>query len=87
MLRRADGTYTADAAEVDDIMHRAWDPVFMKYASASEPAWSTFNARFGAYIKRCPMHLEALTGECLRRALSKMHSGSSCGLTDGEFSS
>eukprot|EP00660_Eupelagonema_oceanica_P019607 gene19607-biopygen16350 len=73
MLRRPDGTYTGDAEEIDQLLRRAWDPVFRLYADSPEPRWEPFEARFGAYIKRCPMpELPELTGDALRETLSRM---------------
>eukprot|EP00973_Karenia_brevis_P028824 3975023-Karenia_brevis.AAC.1 len=39
MLKRADGSYTGNFEEMDDLLRDAWLPYFKKYAEKSEPSW------------------------------------------------
>eukprot|EP00660_Eupelagonema_oceanica_P019618 gene19619-biopygen24620 len=72
MLRKEDGTFTANVREMDEALHRAWDPIMRMYAQKPEPEWEPFFARFGAYVKDHPMACADLTGADLRAVLAKM---------------
>ena len=80
MLQRADGTYTAESAEMDAILREAWSPIFRLYAHHPEPAWDGFVARFGRYIARHEMCLTDLTADDLRLTLKRQHAKSACGM-------
>jgi hypothetical protein len=80
MLRRADGTSTADPAEMDNILRVAWDPIFRMYSAIAEPEWAPFADRFGHYIRPAPMTLSDLTAADLRRALGRQGSHSAAGV-------
>ena len=71
-LKREDGLFTANAVEIDNLVHKAWMPIFRAYSSEPEPEWEPFSARFGAHIAKYPMQLQALEGKHLRQALEKM---------------
>ena len=71
-LNREDGGFTANAVEIDNLVHKAWMPIFRAYSSEPEPEWEPFSARFGAHIAKYPMQLQALEGKHLRQALEKM---------------
>eukprot|EP00973_Karenia_brevis_P009726 1312456-Karenia_brevis.AAC.1 len=80
MLQRADGSYTGDAEEIDDLLHKAWDQFFCMYQNRDEPDWTSFAMRFQHHIESFPMKAERLTGAGLKRTLTKMRDGAACGM-------
>ena len=50
LLLWTDGTPTANPAEMDQLLHEAWAPIFRLYAGRPEPDWRAFAQRFGQYI-------------------------------------
>eukprot|EP00660_Eupelagonema_oceanica_P019441 gene19441-biopygen20255 len=72
MLRQADGTFSGNVDEMDQALHRAWDPIFRMYADKDEPDWGPFAERFGKYIREHPMECADLTGADLRAVLGRM---------------
>ena len=79
LAQRRDGTWTGAAEEVDQLMWQDWGPIFARYAAHGAPNFEAFKARFGGYVKRCPMGLEPLTVADLRRTLGRMRSHSAGG--------
>eukprot|EP00973_Karenia_brevis_P056941 7920621-Karenia_brevis.AAC.1 len=79
LVKKPDGKLTGNAVEVDELLHKSWDPIFRMYASVPEPAWEPFFERYSRYIHRHPMTVERLTGERLRSVLLKMRAASSSG--------
>ena len=80
MLRKSDGTSTANPAEMDEILREAWGPIFRMYSAVAEPDWAPFADRFGRYIRRIPMALADLTASDLRRALGHQGCHSAAGM-------
>ena len=76
MVTRKDGTLTANAEEINDMLHEVWGPIFQMYAQDSHPEWETLSQRFGGYVAACPMRIQKLTGTHLRRTLGCMREGS-----------
>ena len=83
MLKRADGTLTADLREMDSLLRdtSAWGGIFRRYADRPEPAWDVFRDRYGRYFPE-PQEItvEPLTAKCLRDAIAKMGSNKAAGL-------
>ena len=71
MLKRPDGTYTANPKEMDQLLREAWDPIFRMYADKPEPAWEPFWAQFGQYVKHVPMDVEDFTAASLTKVLAR----------------
>ncbi len=82
-VARADGSITANVAEMDEIVGRAWAPIFRKFTDENpEPPWGDFKDRFRDNIARHPLDLAPLTAEQLQATLSRM-SGQQAGGLDG----
>jgi len=79
LIRRPDGTFTAESNEMDDILQSSWAPVFRMYADIPEPSWDRFAARFGQYIMEFPMQLEDLSAGALRATLTRQSTLSASG--------
>ena len=72
LLKKEDGTYTGNLAEIDAMVRKAWEPIMEKYKHAKEPDWKKFEERFGKYIpKSSPLELGPLTGRHLEAAAKK----------------
>eukprot|EP00666_Eupelagonemidae_sp_cell4sb_P018005 gene18005-biopygen14326 len=71
-ILRPDGTTTGNVAEMDRIIREAWSPILDRYATAPEPDWAPFEARFGRYIGSHPLVLAPLTAADFRRTLARM---------------
>ena len=80
IMRRPDGAYTGNAAELDSLLHETWDPIMRAYAETPQLLWQPFLSRFASYIKSCPMEIDKLTGSKLREVLGRMREGSSGGV-------
>jgi hypothetical protein len=80
MLQRGDKSFTADFAEMDDLLRKAWSPIFALYRDTPEPAWEPFAARFGRYVLRVPMILEDLTAADLQSTLAKQSTRCAAGM-------
>eukprot|EP00973_Karenia_brevis_P052630 7311424-Karenia_brevis.AAC.1 len=52
--------------EIDHLLKDTWLPIFQKYATRSEPDWTHFLDRFGAYVKQFPLEVQSITGAELR---------------------
>lgn len=80
MLQQLDGSFTADCLDMQQHVEEAWLPLFRMYATAEEPSWEDFVARFGRYFpERVDMPDEPLTVDTLRATLSRMKTTSSPG--------
>ena len=84
VLQKEDGTYTAEASQVDKVLLQEWLPIFQRYSphtNQEQPDWHTFQQRFGQYIPtHVPMErLGAITPEMLRETLRRMSLGTSLG--------
>ena len=62
-MTREDGTPTADVAEMDALVRRAWSPINQKYGQEQEPCLEEFLRVYGRHIWHVPMLLQPLTGE------------------------
>ena len=80
LLRRVDGTSTANATDMDEILQKAWAPIFRIYADKPEPDWTAFYVRFRAYITSVPMELSDLTGQDLATTLAHQSAKSAAGM-------
>ena len=47
IFQKTDGSFTSDAAEIDELFRAAWAPIFQKFASEPEPDWDLFATLFG----------------------------------------
>ena len=72
LLRRTDGIVTGNITEIDKVIRDAWDPVFRTYATSPEPDWTTFERRFGKYVRRQQMELGDITAERLKEVFGRM---------------
>jgi hypothetical protein len=80
-LRRSDGSFTANAKEMDVLLQEAWGFVFRMYADKPEPEWEPFLARFGAHLPpRRRMGETELTREQLFATLRRMKRKSAAGM-------
>eukprot|EP01059_Diplonema_ambulator_P000003 TRINITY_DN0_c0_g1_i4.p1 TRINITY_DN0_c0_g1~~TRINITY_DN0_c0_g1_i4.p1 ORF type:complete len:1528 (+),score=304.66 TRINITY_DN0_c0_g1_i4:2257-6840(+) len=79
-MRRRDGTTTADVEEMDEMLHRAWDPVFRKYKNKQQPQYGRFKDRYARYIRRANMTCAPLTGDDLWEVLKKKSEKGACGV-------
>ena len=81
MVQRPNGSLTANADEVDDLLLRAWLPIFRMYADVGPPDWHSFASSFGQFApKGATMHSRPIDAASLRGTLMRMSSSSSCGL-------
>ena len=80
MLKKPDGGFTADPAEMDKLLRDAWDTIFRMYAHIPEPEWEPFWDRFGQYIKHVQMDVVDMTASDLRRTMGRQKSKSAAGL-------
>eukprot|EP00973_Karenia_brevis_P027819 3833354-Karenia_brevis.AAC.1 len=80
MLQRPDGSVTANVEEIDNLLHDNWDQFFLAYANKAEPDWQTFYSRFRCAFERHDCQIGPLTGHDIAEAVSRMRSGSSCGM-------
>ena len=55
LVKRPDGSLTVNLHAIDSIVQDAWLPIFGKYREQPEPSWQAFRARFGPYIRHCPL--------------------------------
>ena len=67
LVKRPDGSLTGNLHAIDRIVQDAWLPIFGKYREQPEPSWQAFRARFGPYIRHCPLELQPLSGDELKR--------------------
>ena len=67
MGKRDDGNWTADAEEIDELLHRAWDPVSRMYSSTPGPDRKVFDRQFGGSIAYHHMAAEGLSGKRLMK--------------------
>ena len=79
-LRKGDGTFTANALELDRLFHDTWMPILRAYAHKPEPTWQAFSDRFGAHIEKHPLELDLLDGKRLKEALGKMRDAQAAGM-------
>jgi len=80
MLKKPDGTYTAEPREMDKLLREAWDPIFRMYADKPEPEWEPFWERYGKYVHRVQMDVEDVTAETLRKVLARQKTKSAAGM-------
>ena len=80
MISRPDGSLTCDIDEMDAFVCNAWLPIFRMYAYMPAPSWKRFKRSSGKHLgARHDMHIDSLSGEQLRRTLSRMRSKSAAG--------
>ena len=80
IIQRADLSFTADFAEMDALLRKAWNPIFALYRDIPDPSWERFAARFWRYILQVPMDLQDLTADDLRFTLAKQSSNCAAGM-------
>ena len=80
MLQRENKSFTADFAEMDDLLRKAWSPIFALYRDSTEPAWGPFATRFGRRILRVPMTLADLMAADLQTTLTKQSTRCAAGM-------
>ena len=81
MVQRDDGSLTANAAEVHELLLKHWMPIFRMYESQEEPDVNAFLNHFGQFCK--PMEefvVPKLTGQRILEVLRKMKNSSCPGL-------
>eukprot|EP01064_Diplonema_japonicum_P020023 TRINITY_DN2902_c0_g1_i4.p1 TRINITY_DN2902_c0_g1~~TRINITY_DN2902_c0_g1_i4.p1 ORF type:complete len:858 (+),score=179.89 TRINITY_DN2902_c0_g1_i4:1265-3838(+) len=80
MLRRDDGSTTADVSEIDDACIEAWGPVMRMYDRDNpEPAWAPFAERFGRYVPHREQELDDITADEISAVL-KTRTRGACGV-------
>eukprot|EP01059_Diplonema_ambulator_P016454 TRINITY_DN27_c0_g1_i7.p1 TRINITY_DN27_c0_g1~~TRINITY_DN27_c0_g1_i7.p1 ORF type:complete len:1597 (+),score=259.00 TRINITY_DN27_c0_g1_i7:2453-7243(+) len=79
-VKRDDGTSTANVNEMDDMLYRAWDPVFRKYKNKRQPRYAPFKRRYAKHIRRTVMTCPLLSGDMLREVLDRKSSRGACGV-------
>ncbi|KAJ9441846.1 Ribonuclease HI [Diplonema papillatum] len=82
-LRRDDGTLTANAAEIDEILRgeKAWGGIFQRYTTREEPCWGRFLRMYSPVLPdRAEMECEAITVGDVKAALAKMKKSASAGM-------
>jgi len=74
IVGKADGTYTGNVQEIDEMVRAAWKPIIEAYRDRPEPDVHNFLARFGQYIvpPQAPMELPPLDCQALRATLARM---------------
>ncbi|CAE8597634.1 unnamed protein product [Polarella glacialis] len=60
------GRLTGNAEEIDDLLQRAWGPIFAMYVDGGEPDWEEFEKRFGEHFRSAVMNVSDITGPELR---------------------
>ena len=81
VLRREDGSLTANITEMDSILRKSWSQIFCKHSDDKPaPRVDTFMAQYEEYIPFAEMMAEPLTLERVRRKLSLINSAGSVGL-------
>ena len=80
MLKRSDGTFTADLPEIDGLLRTAWDKIFRLYASTPEPEWTPFFQRYKPHIQAFPMTMTDLTADDLATTLARQSAHSAAGM-------
>eukprot|EP00973_Karenia_brevis_P084982 11791979-Karenia_brevis.AAC.1 len=60
LVQQADGTFVGNAEEIDELLHKAWDPIFCKYSACEEPDWEAFRDQ---YAHRCTLTQSARKNE------------------------
>ena len=79
-VARADGSLTANLAEMDTLLREAWGKVFRLYATRPEPEWDEFVASFGRFVPDAqPCSCPALDGAMLATTARRMKCGAAPG--------
>ena len=81
-LKNEDGKFTANAEEMDTLLHEAWMPILRRYAEKPEPDWGAFREKFAEDIagKGQAMQMDRLTGKELQQTLGRMKTQTSAGV-------
>ncbi|CAE8724944.1 unnamed protein product, partial [Polarella glacialis] len=74
------GRLTGNAEEIDDMLQRAWGPIFAMYVDGGEPDWDEFEKHFGEHFRSAVMNVSDITGPELRILLKRMGSGQAAGI-------
>ena len=80
IMQTAAGDFVGSPAEIDALLHKAWDPILCYYTRDSEPCWEDFQKRFQTYMPRCHLEVGRLTGQRLKASLGKMRSEQAGGM-------
>ena len=70
---------TATNEEMDEILQKAWDPIFRIYKNQQAPSFAPFLAEYGKWIETHPMECKPLKGADLEKVLKKKTSRA-CGI-------
>ena len=80
MLKLENKSFTADSAEMDDLLRKAGSPTFSLYRDSTEAAWEPFATRFCRHILRVPITLADLTAADLQITLTKQSTRCAAGM-------
>ena len=72
MVKKSDGTYTANIAEMDSVIRAAWQPINGRYAEKPEPSVEQFMKEYRRHIRHSAMTARVLTREVLQERARKM---------------
>ena len=81
VLKRQDGTLTANVKEMDDILRDKWGAIFCKHSVENPaPSVETFLMHYKEMIPVARMHVSPLTVDQIRKKLNKMSNSGEAGL-------
>ena len=72
MVKKDTGEYTANIAEMDEVIRKAWRPINLRYEHRPEPSVDIFMQQYRRHIRSVPMKVRALDGQVLRSRAQKM---------------
>ena len=72
MVRKQDGEYIANIAEMDDMIRTAWRPVNGRYEASLDPLVQHFMQEYRQHIRHSDMTARVLTGAVLLKRAARM---------------
>ena len=72
MVKKSDGTCTANIAEMDSVFRAAWPPINGRYAEKHEPPVEQLMKKYRQHIRHIAMTARVLTGEVVQQRARKM---------------
>ena len=72
IVRKQDGEYTANIAEMDEVIRAAWRPINRRYEVSSEPSVQRFMQDYRPYICHTAMTARVLTGMVMLKRAANM---------------
>ena len=72
MVKKSDGPYTANIAEMDSVIRAAWQPMNGRYAEKQELLVEQLMKEYRQQIRHCAMTAGVLTGEVVQQRARKM---------------